>query len=287
MDIMDSGDGTDNVNKRAVAVFVVAVLVVLALAVWGGTFLGKSEAASRNQELSTNLASAQGQLSQLQSQYSSLQDSDAALRAQVASAQQGITTLQTQLASAQQDNAALQAQVASAQQGIATLQTQLASAQQNNAALQTQVASAQQGIATLQTQVASAQQNNAALQTQLTSAQQNIAALQAQLAAWYAWSHNAPPSPGLTLSSPSGPIGTSLTVTGSGLAANTNGNVVFDINRNGTSDTGEPSQNVVTSSTGTFSTALVVPSVPPGTYPVLAAFPIGAPAQASAAFSVG
>ena len=263
MDIPNGSDNTDHINKRAVVVFVVIVLVVLALAVWGGTLLGKSRAATQNQELSANLTSAQQQLAQLQSTSAGLQKNEDALQAQLAAAQQNMATLQAQLAAAQQN--------------MATLQAQLAAAQQNNA--------------TLQTQLAAAQQNNAALQTQLAAAQQNITALQAQLAAWYAWSRNAPPvpataGPSIILSSTSGPMGTSITITGNGFAANTIGNVVFDINRNGTSDPGEPIQNVTTLSSGTFSTTLVVPSLPPGTYPVLAVFPIGAPAQASATFTV-
>jgi len=277
MDIPNGSDNTDHINKRAVVVFVVIVLVVLALAVWGGTLLGKSRAATQNQELSANLTSAQQQLAQLQSTSAGLQKNEDALQAQLAAAQQNMATLQAQLAAAQQNMATLQAQLAAAQQNNATLQTQLAAAQQNNAALQTQLAAAQQ--------------NNAALQTQLAAAQQNITALQAQLAAWYAWSRNAPPvpataGPSIILSSTSGPMGTSITITGNGFAANTIGNVVFDINRNGTSDPGEPIQNVTTLSSGTFSTTLVVPSLPPGTYPVLAVFPIGAPAQASATFTV-
>ena len=221
MDIPNGSDNTDHINKRAVVVFVVIVLVVLALAVWGGTLLGKSRAATQNQELSANLTSAQQQLAQLQSTSAGLQKNEDALQAQLAAAQQ----------------------------------------------------------------------NNAALQTQLAASQQNITALQAQLAAWYAWSRNAPPvpataGPSIILSSTSGPMGTSITITGNGFAANTIGNVVFDINRNGTSDPGEPIQNVTTLSSGTFSTTLVVPSLPPGTYPVLAVFPIGAPAQASATFTV-
>lgn len=90
----------------------------------------------------------------------------------------------------------------------------------------------------------------------------------------------------LNLSPASGPAGTSVMVTGNGLVANTNGGVFFDTNRNGAYDSGELLQNVTTSSTGTFSSTLVVPSVPAGAYPILAAFPIGVSAQASATFTV-
>ncbi len=90
----------------------------------------------------------------------------------------------------------------------------------------------------------------------------------------------------MTLSSTSGATGTTITVTGSGFAANTYGDVFFDINRNGIYDSGEPIQYLTTSSTGAFSTTLIVASVPPATYPVTADFPIGPPAEASVTFIV-
>ncbi len=93
-------------------------------------------------------------------------------------------------------------------------------------------------------------------------------------------------SPSVTLSPTSGPVGATITVAGSGLAANTYGSVFFDTTRNGTYDPGEPVQYLTTSATGAFSTTLTVPSAPPGTYPILAGFPIGLPSQASATFSV-
>ena len=90
----------------------------------------------------------------------------------------------------------------------------------------------------------------------------------------------------LNLSPASGPAGASVMVTGNGLVANANGGVFFDTNRNGAYDSGELLQNVSTSSTGTFSSTLVIPSVPAGAYPILATFPIGVSAQASATFTV-
>jgi len=78
----------------------------------------------------------------------------------------------------------------------------------------------------------------------------------------------------IVLSPTSGPVGTTITVNGSGSATNAYGAVFFDINRNGSNDPTEPIQFLRTSATGTFSTTLIVPSVSPGTYPIVAAFTV-------------
>lgn len=63
-----------------------------------------------------------------------------------------------------------------------------------------------------------------------------------------------------------------MSVIGSGFAANTYGSVFFDINRNSTVDVGEPVQYLTTSSSGTFTTTVVVPSTALGAYPIVAIF---------------
>jgi len=83
-------------------------------------------------------------------------------------------------------------------------------------------------------------------------------------------------SPSITLDPPNAPAGTTVTIKGSGFAANTAGTVTFA----GTS------YSVTTSETGTFSIAITVPSKPAGSYPVEAAIPAGGPVQAVASFTV-
>ncbi len=236
--------------------------------------MGASGAANQVQDQKAKLESATEQLSQSRS---------------------ASTTLQTQLESVQADLAQSQSYISALQQNDATLRTQLTSAQTQLSQMQSQYGSLQDSNAALQTQLTAAQQTIAALQAQLAAAQQTIAALQTQLAAWYAWYRNPPPNaltttpgtgPSITLSSTRGSGGTTRTITGNGVAANTYGGVFFDINRNGTYDSGEPIQYLTTSSAGTFSTTLIVPSVPPTAYPVTADFPIGPPAEASATFTV-
>ncbi len=96
-----------------------------------------------------------------------------------------------------------------------------------------------------------------------------------------------PPEPGtgggtssgsqsISLQPTSGPVGTTITITGSGFAANTSGNVSF----------GGKSNSVTTTPAGTFSTTMTVPSASPGNHPVEADIPSGGPAEASASFTV-
>jgi len=84
-------------------------------------------------------------------------------------------------------------------------------------------------------------------------------------------------NPTVTLNPPSGPVGTLITITGSGFPASTGGSVI---------STGV-STWLITEPDGTFSTTLTVPqNVPGGNYPIRADFPIGEPTEASATFTV-
>ena len=93
--------------------------------------------------------------------------------------------------------------------------------------------------------------------------------------------------PSISLGPACGPAGTITQVMGSGFAGNASGRVFFDSNKNGQYDSGEPSQSVAISSTGSLEpTRLTIPSVAPGTYQVLADCPGGSPIEASAPFAV-
>jgi len=84
-------------------------------------------------------------------------------------------------------------------------------------------------------------------------------------------------SPSMTLNPTSGPVGTVITITGSGFPASTGGNVTSSW----------LSTWLTTEPDGTFSTTLTVPeTVPGGNYPIRADFPIGEPTEASATFTV-
>jgi hypothetical protein len=83
-------------------------------------------------------------------------------------------------------------------------------------------------------------------------------------------------SPNVTLNPASGPAGTTVTITGSGFAANTSGNVTFV----------GASNSVTTTATGTFSTTMTVPSGLDGDYPVQADIPSGGATEASATFTI-
>ena len=80
----------------------------------------------------------------------------------------------------------------------------------------------------------------------------------------------------ITLSPTSGHVDDTITITGSGFAANTSGNVTL----------GGTSKSVATSVTGTFSTTMTVPTVPAGNHSVQADIPSGTPPEASAVFEV-
>ncbi len=154
-----------------------------------------------------------------------------------------------------------------------------------SAALQTQ-------LKTTQTQLTQVQNANTLLQSKLTAAQLDADTLRAQLGTWYAWARTIPSVPSFTggpsiiLSSASGTMGATVTVTGSGLPPSASGIISFDMNRNGIADPGETLQTVNTSSGGAFSTSIVVPSLAPGAYSLQAAFPAGTAPQASTNFSV-
>jgi hypothetical protein len=83
-------------------------------------------------------------------------------------------------------------------------------------------------------------------------------------------------SPSMTLDPTNGPVGTTVTIAGSGFAANTSGNVSF----------GGKSYSVTTTPAGTFSTTMTVPSASPGNHPVEADIPSGGSIEASASFAV-
>jgi hypothetical protein len=272
MEIMNDFSNTDSINKKGIAISIIVIILVLSLAVWGGMFLGKSRASTQNQKLNTDLALAQDQISQLQTTSVSLQGEKEHLQTQLSLAQDQLSQLQLLYNSLQESDSALQTQLTSAQQNLTILQEQLTADYQN--------------ISTLQTQLIAANQNISILQAQLMSAQENAATLQTQLLSWYEWSNSAPPSPRIILSPTSGVVGSSVATAGNGFPLNTGGNVVFDTNQNGVFDTGETVQSVTTSSTGTFSTTLVVPSVSSGEYFILAVFPVGMAAQVSAIFTV-
>jgi hypothetical protein len=81
----------------------------------------------------------------------------------------------------------------------------------------------------------------------------------------------------MTLSPTSGPVGTTITITGSGYAASTDGNVI----------TPWVSKLLTTTPDGTFSTTVTVPgNTPGGDYRFVADFPLGGPEEASATFTV-
>jgi hypothetical protein len=85
-------------------------------------------------------------------------------------------------------------------------------------------------------------------------------------------------NPTMTLNPTSGPVGTTITITGSGFAANTPGNVISPW----------VSKLLTTTPDGTFSTTVTVPEkTPGGEYAFAADFPLGGPEEASATFIVG
>ena len=92
----------------------------------------------------------------------------------------------------------------------------------------------------------------------------------------------------IALSPVSGPAGTSVTITGSGFAANTTGNIWFDSNGNSVIDAGEPATSVTTTAGGAIPVgiALTIPAVTTGIYSIRADIPSGGAVEASATFSV-
>lgn len=89
---------------------------------------------------------------------------------------------------------------------------------------------------------------------------------------------------GISLNPSNGLAGNSVTVSGFSFASGASGNVWFDSNGNGVMDAGEPSQLVPASSSGTFTTSLIVPSVAESFYFIRADIPSGGATEASAVF---
>jgi hypothetical protein len=89
----------------------------------------------------------------------------------------------------------------------------------------------------------------------------------------------------ISLSPTSGPVGTSVTVSGSGFASGA-AQVCFDSNNNNQCDAAESPVSVTVSASGTFTTTLTIPSVAAGTYNILGDQPTGGTAEASATFTV-
>jgi hypothetical protein len=84
-------------------------------------------------------------------------------------------------------------------------------------------------------------------------------------------------NPTMTLNPTSGPVGTTITITGSGYAASTDGNVISPW----------VSKLLTTTPDGVFSTTVTVPEkTPGGDYRIVADFPFGGPEEASATFTV-
>jgi hypothetical protein len=94
-----------------------------------------------------------------------------------------------------------------------------------------------------------------------------------------------PPAPSITLTPSSGVPGTAVTVAGGNFTPATTGIVWFDSDGDGLFDTGEPFASVNATALGNFTTSLIVPAVPVGTYPIRADVPLGLPWEASATFT--
>jgi hypothetical protein len=86
----------------------------------------------------------------------------------------------------------------------------------------------------------------------------------------------------------SGPVGTTITVTGTGFTPTTGGWVWFDSDNDSVRDTGEPQRSVTTTAAGAIPAGitLTVPTVTRGTYQVQADIPTGAPIETSSTFDV-
>lgn len=330
---MESSD-----NKPLVIIGVV-VLILLGLATWAGSCMGKSQVMKSYEDTKTQLASVQSELSKSQTTSANLQKDKDALQLQVQSLQNDLSGARVASAALQRDNAALNSQLASVQfelsksqstsaglqndkdanlLQIQSLQSDLsgaraasASLQRDNTALRSQLASVQSELSQGKSQYSNLQNTSNELRSQLSSAnaqlsrvqtiqttlqavQQENSSLKAQVASWLAWMSNSPvPSSTLaasgtriTASPSSGPVGTAVTLTGSGFTVNTTGNIFLDINHNGISDAGELAQSVTTSSSGAFSTTMIVPSIPPGSYQMLVTGFAGMSIQTSPGFTV-
>ncbi|MFC1989375.1 hypothetical protein ACFLVW_02240 [Chloroflexota bacterium] len=81
-------------------------------------------------------------------------------------------------------------------------------------------------------------------------------------------------APAITLSAPSGTVGSTLTVSGTGFTASTTGTVTF-----GSGSAFATSYSATSDNTGAFSTSFFVPTVPGGTYTILATLGTSAPAS--------
>ncbi len=132
-------DNMDARHRRALAIVIVSLLVLLGLATWVGTKLGASSATSQAREQKEQLESATTQLSQLQSLFTSLQKNNEALRTQLWSAETGLSQIQSSYGSLQDSNAVLRTQLASAQAELSQVQSKQNALQQDNAALRAQL----------------------------------------------------------------------------------------------------------------------------------------------------
>jgi hypothetical protein len=93
------------------------------------------------------------------------------------------------------------------------------------------------------------------------------------------------PATAIVLTPPSGGIGTTVTVNGTGFTVGATGIVWFDSDGDRVFDAGEPSASVLPVVAGNFSVTLTVPAVAPGAYFVRADVPSGGPVEASATFT--
>ncbi|MEW6697472.1 MAG: Ig-like domain-containing protein [Bacillota bacterium] len=79
--------------------------------------------------------------------------------------------------------------------------------------------------------------------------------------------------PNMTLGLSSGPPGTGIIISGVNFAPNKGGWVWFDKNKNFIKDPEEPAMWVTADNRGDFKATLIIPNVPPDSYPVLADLP--------------
>lgn len=94
-------------------------------------------------------------------------------------------------------------------------------------------------------------------------------------------------APVLTLGLTSGPPGMAIIVTGHYFAPGKSGWVWFDINKDKVKNSNEPAMKVTTDSTGRLRASLIIPSVPPGVYPIRADLPEDGYVEAWTTFTAG
>lgn len=250
-----------------------------------------------NEALQTRAKSLQGELTQAQSKAASQQKDAEGLRSQLAEARAAA-------AAQQKDIETSAAQLQQVRTELSQSQSRIAALQQENTTLRNRPAGPTQAdLDEMKSRNEALQQSIASLRGQLSSAQsqpalqQDIATLRAQLDAWYNWLRSSPLPPGtlpaatsglnLVMTPTAGPAGTTISVSGTGFSPNIAGMVIMDLNGSGLVDPGEPYSYLTTTSSGTFSGILTVPSdLSPGSYTVLARFPTAAAIPSSAIFTV-